>query len=161
MRLSTKEKFRLSILATLRWTMAITFLIYGMAKIYPGQFITGDFLFDSTKDSAMKLAWYFFGYSDFYNYFIATGELLAALLLVIPRTATLGNIIFLPIIANITVLNYCFNIPAKVVCVPLLAMSLLLVLMEYSKLKGIFFVNTATPTQKVDVQSSERKVTVK
>ncbi|WP_318618712.1 hypothetical protein [Priestia megaterium] len=113
-----------------------------MAKIYPGQFITGDFVFDSTKDSAMKLAWYFFGYSDFYNYFI-------------------GNIIFLPIIANITVLNYCFNIPAKVVCVPLLAMSLLLVLMEYSKLKGIFFVNTATPMQKVDVQSSERKVTVK
>ncbi|USL26940.1 hypothetical protein [Priestia megaterium] len=83
MRLSTKEKFRLSILATLRWTMAITFLIYGMAKIYPGQFITGDFVFDSTKDSAMKLAWYFFGYSDFYNYFIATGELLAAFLLVI------------------------------------------------------------------------------
>ncbi|AJI20344.1 hypothetical protein H8R29_12605 [Priestia megaterium] len=133
MRLSTKEKFRLSILATLRWTMAITFLIYGMAKIYPGQFITGDFVFDSTKDSAMKLAWYFFGYSDFYNYFIA----------------------------NITVLNYCFNIPAKVVCVPLLAMSLLLVLMEYSKLKGIFFVNAATQMQKVDVQSSERKVTVK
>ncbi len=76
--------------------MAITFLIYGMAKIYPGQFITGDFVFDSTKDSAMKLAWYFFGYSDFYNYFIATGELLAAFLLVIPRTATLGNIIFSP-----------------------------------------------------------------
>ncbi|MED3917285.1 hypothetical protein [Priestia megaterium] len=106
MRLSTKEKFRLSILATLRWTMAITFLIYGMAKIYPGQFITGDFVFDSTKDSAMKLAWYFFGYSNFYNYFIAAGELLAALLLVIPRTVTL-------------------------------------------------------PMQKVDVQSSERKVTVK
>ncbi|MGG3702082.1 hypothetical protein ABES67_21845 [Priestia megaterium] len=40
-------------------------------------------------------------------------------------------------------------------------MSLLLVLMEYSKLKSIFFVNTATPMQKVDVQSSERKVTVK
>ncbi|CAI8802454.1 hypothetical protein EMIT0180MI3_11732 [Priestia megaterium] len=50
MRLSTKEKFRLSILATLRWTMAITFLIYGMAKIYPGQFITGDSAYRNTRE---------------------------------------------------------------------------------------------------------------
>ncbi|PGK51971.1 hypothetical protein CN918_29720 [Priestia megaterium] len=161
MRLSTKDKFRLSFLATLRWTMAITFLIYGLAKIYPGQFITGDFVFDSTKDSAMKLAWYFFGYSETYNYFIAAGELVAALLLVIPRTATLGNIIFLPIIANITILNYCFNIPAKVVCVPLFIMSLILLVTEYKKLMAIFYVNSATPTHKVNVQSHEGKVTVK
>ena len=154
-------KLRLSILATLRWSLALTFFIYGACKIYPGQFATGDFTFDSTTDSAFKLAWYFFGYSDTYNYFLAIGELTAALLLVIPRTATLGNIIFLPITVNIMIINFCFDIPAKVVSVPITIMSIILLFMEYKKLKAIFLVNAATTNHSIRVQKEGKQVTIK
>ncbi|PER63850.1 hypothetical protein CN492_28410, partial [Priestia megaterium] len=70
------KKLRMTIITTFRWSLALTFLIYGIAKM----FSTGDFIYDSTKDSAMQLAWHFFGYSDTYNLFIAFGEITAALL---------------------------------------------------------------------------------
>lgn len=132
-------KLKMSTITTFRYVLALAFFIYGGAKIYPGQFSTGDFVFDSTKDSAMQLAWHFFGYSDIYNLFIAGGEITAALLLLIPRTATLGNIIYLPITVNITILDYCFNIPALFISSLLTLMSVSLLLFEYRKLKMIFF----------------------
>ncbi|MDM5154937.1 hypothetical protein QUF88_14245 [Bacillus sp. DX1.1] len=141
-------KLKKSVITSFRWFLAIMFIIYGIAKIYPGQFSTGDFIFDSTKDSPMKLAWYFFGYSNFYNLFIAFGELTAALLLLIPRTATVGNIIYLPITVNITVLNYCFDIPALPISIMLTSLSILLLLLEYSKLKRVFFENGVVDKQR-------------
>lgn len=53
---SSLKKLKMSTITAFRWYLALTFFIYGMAKIYPGQFSTGDFIFDSTKDSAMQLA---------------------------------------------------------------------------------------------------------
>ncbi len=131
-------KLKMSTITTFRYFLALAFFIYGGAKIYPGQFSTGEFVFDSPKDSAMQLAWHFFGYSDIYNLFIAGGEITAALLLLIPRTATLGNIIYLPITVNITILDYCFNIPALAISSLLTFMSISLLLFEYRKLKMIF-----------------------
>lgn len=75
------SKLTKSLLTACRVYLAIMFLIYGIAKIYPGQFPSGEFVYDSTKDSAMMLARYFFGYSSFYTNFIAIGEIVAALLL--------------------------------------------------------------------------------
>ncbi|ERI09260.1 hypothetical protein [Aneurinibacillus aneurinilyticus] len=133
------KKLRMTTITTFRWYLALAFFIYGGAKIYPGQFPTGDFTYDSTKDSAMQLAWHFFGYSDTYNLFIAFGELTAALLLLIPRTATLGNIIYLPITVNITIIDYCFGIPALSISILLTCISISLLFLEYQKLKRIFF----------------------
>ncbi|MED4531858.1 hypothetical protein [Metabacillus fastidiosus] len=87
----------------------------------------------------MQLAWYFFGYSDTYNLFIAFGEIAAALLLLIARTATLGNIIYLPITVNITIIDYCFGIPALPISAVLTCMSISLLFLEYQKLKRVFF----------------------
>lgn len=132
------KKLRMTIITTFRWSLALAFLAYGIAKIYPGQFATGDFVYDSTKDSAMKLAWHFFGYSNTYNLFIAIGEITAAILLLIPKTSTLGNIIYLPITVNITILDFCFGIPARFVTTVLTCMSVALLLFEYKKLKRVF-----------------------
>ncbi|MFP3845706.1 hypothetical protein [Priestia filamentosa] len=154
------QKFKMSTITTFRWFLALTFFMYGGAKIYPGQFSTGDFTFDSTRDSAMQLAWHFFGYSDTYNLFIACGEITAALLLLIPRTATLGNIIYLPIIVNITIIDYCFNIPALGISSLLTCMSVSLLLFEYSKLKMIFISHPLGNKDLIQSTKSKKQVTL-
>jgi len=154
------KKLRMTIITTFRWSLALTFLIYGIAKIYPGQFSTGDFIYDSTKDSAMQLAWHFFGYSDTYNLFIAFGEITAALLLVIPKTATLGNIIYLPITVNITILDFCFEIPARSVTTLLTCMSIALLFFEYKKLKRVFFDSPVAAETSIPTNLIKKKVNI-
>ena len=157
---SSLKKLKMSTITAFRWYLALTFFIYGTAKIYPGQFSTGDFIFDSTKDSAMQLAWHFFGYSHTYNLFIAFGELTAALLLLIPRTATLGNIIYLPITVNITILNYCFGIPALGISSVLTLMSISLLLFEYKKLRMIFLANSVIGKEPIQPKKIKKQVNI-
>jgi len=154
------RKLRMTTITSFRWYLALAFFIYGGAKIYPGQFSTGDFTFDSTKDSAMQLAWHFFGYSDTYNLFIAFGEITAALLLLIPRTATLGNIIYLPITVNITILDYCFQIPALFISALLTCMSISLLLLEFQKLKRVFFDSPARVNHSISTDIVKKKVNI-
>ena len=154
------KKLRMTRITTFRWSLALTFLIYGIAKIYPGQFSTGDFIYDSTKDSAMQLAWHFFGYSNTYNLFIAFGEITAALLLVIPKTATLGNIIYLPITVNITILDFCFGIPARFISTLLTCMSVALLFFEYKKLKRVFLESEVVPETSIATNLTKKKVNI-
>jgi len=134
MRSNVLGKLRKTLLSSCRIYLAMMFLLYGAVKIFPGQFPTGPFVYDSTQDSAMMLAWRFFGYSQFYNYFIAAGEIVAALLLLLPRTATLGIVILLPITVNITVIDYCFDISAKSFSLFLTILAIIALLLETRKL---------------------------
>lgn len=154
------KKLRMTIITTFRWCLALAFLAYGIAKIYPGQFATGDFVYDSTKDSAMKLVWHFFGYSNTYNLFIAFGEISAALLLLIPKTSTLGNIIYLPITVNITILDFCFGIPARFVSTLLTCMSVALLLFEYKKLKRVFLDSPELHKTSIPTPLTKKKVNI-
>ncbi|MFY0804802.1 hypothetical protein [Peribacillus frigoritolerans] len=106
----------------------------------------------------MQLAWHFFGYSHTYNLFIAFGELTAALLLLIPKTATLGNIIYLPITVNITILDYCFDIPALGISSVLTLMSISLLLFEHKKLKMIFLTNPTISKGSIQPQKIKKQV---
>ena len=108
----------------------------------------------------MQLAWHFFGYSDTYNLFIAFGEITAALLLVIPKTAILGNIIYLSITVNITILDFCFEIPAHSVTTLLTCMSIALLFFEYKKLKRLFFDSPVTDETSIQTGLMKKKVNI-
>jgi hypothetical protein len=108
----------------------------------------------------MQLAWHFFGYSDTYNLFIAFGEITAALLWVIPKTATLGNIIYLPITVNITILDFCFEIPARSVSTLLTCMSIALLFFEYKKLKRVFFDSPVAAETSIPTNLTKKKVNI-
>ncbi|RNB79582.1 hypothetical protein EDM56_29095 [Brevibacillus fluminis] len=139
-------------MTSFRLFIAVNYLIYGGVKIFPGQFSSGPFVFDSSKDSAMSLAWHFFGYSPLYNLFIACGELAVAILLVIPRTATLGAACCLPIALNIMVIDYAFGIPALDIAAVLAGMCMWLLFAERAKLFGAFFASD----QPIPVQAKRR-----
>ena len=83
--------------------------------------------------------------TGFYYEFIGWGQLLAAFLLLFPRTAHLGALLFLPIIANIAVLTFSVGFAGTVYITALmLAAVLYLVAWEYDRLKPILFADRAS-----------------
>lgn len=78
--------------------------------------------------------------TGFYYEFIGWGQLFAALLLLFPRTAHLGALMFLPIILNITVLTNSVSFAGtKYITMLMLVACTYLVCWEYDRLKPLFF----------------------
>lgn len=72
--------------------------------------------------------------------FIGWGQLLAGLLLLIPRTATLGAVMFLPIILNIFVITVALGFKGTpFVTGPMLLAAVFLLCWDYDRLKGLLF----------------------
>jgi hypothetical protein len=126
-------------LLVIRLFLGITFAFYGLIKILGGQFNYKHFIFDSANLDGTMFVWSFYGYSAVYGRLIGLAELIAGLLLVIPRTRTLGALLVLPIAANITVMDFCFGFPAvKYFALLLTLLDLVLLVAERQKLQVLW-----------------------
>ena len=77
--------------------------------------------------------------TGFYYTFIGLLQVTAAILLLIPRTATLGALIYFPIILNICILSMAVRFEGSWVSAPLMVLAnLYLLCWDYHKLKFIF-----------------------
>jgi len=77
--------------------------------------------------------------TGFYWNFIGVAQLLAALLLVIPRTKTLGAILYFQIILNIYLITLSMSFRGTVYITGLMLLgSLYLLIWDYKKLKPVF-----------------------
>jgi len=95
-----------------RYTLALLLLQYALNKLIPGQFLlyNRDFDLPVRELPARKLAWHFLGYSRLYNGFIASVELLGAVLLCSPRTVRAGLLLSLAALTNIVVVDIAFGL---------------------------------------------------
>ena len=76
--------------------------------------------------------------TGFYYPFIGVMQVLAAVLLLVPRTATLGAFVYFPIILNICVLTWAVRFEGSWVTAPLMVLAnLYLLCWDYDKWKGI------------------------
>ncbi len=79
-------------------------------------------------------------HTGFYYQFLGWGQLIAALLLLFPRTAHLGALMFLPIIVNIAVLTTSVGFVGTWLITILMTLAAMwLVAWEYDRLKPILF----------------------
>jgi hypothetical protein len=108
--------FTLLMLRLMRWSIALVMLIYGGAKL--GLLGRPQFLYDWTEVTFRRdapypymMIWHFFGYSRVYGTFIALCEIIPALLLLFPRTATLGAVGVFAVMLQVTVLDWSFGLP--------------------------------------------------
>lgn len=123
-----------------RLLVGITFAAYGAVKLLGGQFHHGDFVIDSRTTDGAWLVWCFYGYSRPYSWFIGLCELVPGLLVLFPRTKTLGALALLAVSLNITVMDFCFGFPpVKYTALLLTALCGILVAADYRKLKPIFW----------------------
>lgn len=72
-----------------------------------------------------------------YYTFIGVGQLMAALLLLIPRTTLLGAMLYFPIIANICVLAYAVRFEGTRITTLMLLANLFLLAWDYDRLKHV------------------------
>ena len=75
-------------------------------------------------------------YTGYYYTFIGVMQMMAAILLLIPRTAMLGALIYFPIILNITVLSLAVRFDGSLFTAPLMLTAVIFLLgWDYHKLK--------------------------
>jgi len=132
-------------IALIRYALGLCMLPYALSKIFRIQFaLTGfDWTLMQNLESipSKHIAWIFLGYSGWFQVFLGFMELIPALLLLFKRTSLLGAIAMFPITLNVMLINYALNLwdGTKLISVILLSLNLLLLLVEWPKLKPLFF----------------------
>ena len=114
-----------------RIALALGFIPSGLVKVMGERF--------TALPSNHPLGHYFdaLHLTGYYYTFIGASQLIAALLLLIPRTALLGAIFYFPIILNICVLTYAVRFEGTRIATLMLLANLFLLVWDYPRLKYI------------------------
>ncbi|UZR98379.1 DoxX family protein [Chondrinema litorale] len=98
-------------------------------------------------------------HTGYYYPFIGVMQITAAILLLIPRTATLGALIYFPIILNICILSFAVRFDGSLFTSPLMVLACLyLICWDYDKIKFIlpFKYSTKNDSKPVDKVYSKK-----
>jgi len=131
----------------LRFVLGVTLIGYGMAKLIQTQFpFPGTFRMEQRygDSSPMGLLWTFMGFSRGYNLFAGLAETVGGALLFYRRTTTLGALLLVGVMANVAVLNFCFDVPVKLYSSHLLLASAFLVLPDARRLWDVLIAKRPT-----------------
>lgn len=95
-----------------------------------------------------------FHHTGYYYPFVGLMQVVAAILLLIPRTVTLGAFIYFPIILNICILSLAVRFDGSLVTAPLMVCAVLFLLCwNYHKFKNIFPFNHSLTKTKLPQKS--------
>jgi hypothetical protein len=146
---SVRERIR----SLSRYFLSSAMLLYGAAKLVPTQFagVGPDRLVGSIGDlSPMGLLWTQMGFSPAYQMFAGALEFAAGLLLVTRRTATVGGLLATAVLANVVMLNLCFDVPVKLYSSHLLGLALFVVAPDAGRLATVLLSSRAVASRPVD-----------
>ncbi len=116
-----------------RFVLAFAFIFAGGVKIMGERFANG--LSIKHPMGAYLEALHHTGY---YYTFIGMAQVVAAILLIIPKTVTLGAMLYLPIIINIWLLSFALRFEGSFITSPLMVLAnLYLIAWNYDRLKYI------------------------
>jgi hypothetical protein len=90
-----------------RYFICLLMLIYGLVKVFRGQFYTDYYWKDTPLGqlSGMERVWSFYSYSPVYETTLGLIEVTVGLLVFFKRTTRLGILLFLPVMANLVLIN--------------------------------------------------------
>jgi hypothetical protein len=132
------------LLVVIRYYVGITMISYGFYKVIKLQFPAPSFnrlLEPVGQLSPMGLAWTYMGYSRAFNYFTGSIEIITGLLLFYRKTGTLGAIVGFTVAINIMAINYCFDVPVKLLATMLVIMCIFLLTKDARRLINFFVRN--------------------
>jgi hypothetical protein len=139
------NKFQYWFLVFLRIVLIAAMIVYGFVKIFKIQFPSASLthLLDPLGDfSPMGLAWTYMGFSKGFNVFVGFLELLGGLLLIPRRTQTLGSFIIMGVMAQVAMMNFCYDIPVKLFSLHLILMAMVIFITDHRFL-NVFINNKA------------------
>jgi len=123
-----------------RILLALGFIPTGMVKLLGSRFTLMPV---STPVGAIFEAFYQTGA---YWRFLGLGQVVAGLLLLVPATATLGAVVFFPIILNVTVLTWAVHFKGTpIITAAMLLANLLLLAWDYDRWRSILTLQPVAP----------------
>ncbi|MFG1795365.1 DoxX family protein [Nocardia sp. NPDC049149] len=125
----------------LRLALGGQMFFYGMAKVIPTQMPEPSLMALLTPYghfTPMAVLWSQVGSSPVYQILLGSAEVLGGVLVLLPRTATLGAMLSLVSIAQVFVLNMTFDVPVKILAGHLVLMSLVLLAPQAGRLANMF-----------------------
>ena len=128
----------------IRLALACWMMTYGGYKIVPAQFpppLLMRLIQPYGESTPMGLLWTFMGASPSYTIFTGCVEMIAGVLLVFPRTAVAGATLSLAAMAQVFLLNICYDVPVKLLSFHLILMSLFLLLPHLRRIANLFLFN--------------------
>ncbi|MGH8882869.1 MAG: DoxX family protein, partial [Stackebrandtia sp.] len=128
-------------LTGLRLCLAGQMLFYGIAKAIPSQMPApslSTLLLPYGQLTPMSVLWLQVGSSPVYEILLGVAELTGGLLLLLPRTATLGTMLSVVSMAQVFVLNMTFDVPVKILSFHLLVFSLVLLAPQARRFADFF-----------------------
>ncbi len=131
----------------LRLALGSQLLVYGAVKAVPLQ-MPFPFLARLVEPygnfSPMGVLWSFVGASPAYEIFAGCAEILAGILIMIPRTAIIGALLALADMTQVFVLNMAYDVPVKLFSFHLLLTSAILLAPHLSRLARFFLLKRPT-----------------
>jgi uncharacterized membrane protein YphA (DoxX/SURF4 family) len=124
-----------------RFALAAAMLEYGMTKLIPTQFPPPSLqtLVTPVGDLTLSaLLWTSIGASPAYEIFTGCIEVLGGVLLLVPRTTTLGALISFAAVTQVFVLNMTYDIGLKVVSFHLILLALFLLAPDFERFVDFF-----------------------
>jgi hypothetical protein len=128
----------------IRYFLSAYLFGYGFIKVFPSQFqsITASRLVMTVGDQPpMLLAWNFMGYSRAFQMFMGITEVIAGILVLFRRTTTLGAILSAFTFGFVSLMDFCFNVPVRLLALHLLFISLFLVFDDIKRLLNVLLLN--------------------
>jgi uncharacterized membrane protein YphA (DoxX/SURF4 family) len=133
-----------------RIALALGFLPAGFVKI------AGERFTDLSVNHPMGNYLEALHHTGYYYTFIGVLQITAAILLLIPRTALLGALLYFPIILNICILSFAVRFDGSLLSSPLMVLSnLFLLCWDYDRLKSVFYRNPALNTESKKIRSNK------
>ena len=130
--------------------LASVMLGYGFAKVIKTQFGEPSLAALTTPlgDMApMTLVWTFMGFSTPYTIFAGAGEVLGGVLLAFRRTATLGAMVTFGVMINVTMLNFCYDVPVKFYATYYTLLAVFIALPDAGRLLNAMVLHRAVPAR--------------
>jgi uncharacterized membrane protein YphA (DoxX/SURF4 family) len=134
----------------LRLSLAFGFITSGMVKIMGERFAAGLSVKHPMGQYLEALH-----HTGFYYTFIGVVQVIAAILLLVPRTVILGVLLYFPVILNICILSYAVRFEGSILTSPLMVFGCLFLLFwNYDKIKYVLpfhhtIILPAVPKQKL------------
>ncbi len=132
----------------IRFALASEMFLYGFDKLIPLQmpFPSLARLVEPFGNfSPMGVLWYSIGASHSYEICTGCAEVLGGILLLAPRTTTLGALVCLATTIQVFILNMTYDVPVKLFSFHLILFSAFLLAPDFRRLTRFFFSNGETP----------------
>jgi hypothetical protein len=127
-----------------RFSLLLTMLVYGASKAIPNQMGPPDLmklLETYGKSSLMGILWTSIGASTSYTIFAGCVELLGGILLIFPRTTLAGGLVSAAAMAQVFMLNMCYDVPVKIFSFHSILLALFIVAPDVPRLLNILALN--------------------